>query len=239
MPTTNAYATGRPPTSPTLIKLIGKALLWLLGLVLLYLVLAVVLSLIPTRPPATAGQPDHDIYVSSNGVHTDFILPVELVPQPLLDQLGYLGDYRYLAFGWGDKGFYLDTPTWAELSASTAIRAMLLPSATAVHVTGHPTVGADWAHLRLSRQQVDRLNAYIAAAFRLSEQGELQRIDDSGYGNNDEFYEALGSYNALYTCNNWINGGLKEIGVRTALWSPSEWGIMRWLDVPADSPPSN
>lgn len=226
-----------PINLPTLylIKLIGKALLWLLAIIALYLVLAVVLSLIPTSPPATATVADRQLYVSSNGVHTDFILPVEYVPQPLLTQLGYLADYRYLAFGWGDKGFYLDTPTWADLKASTAIKAMLLPSPTAVHVTGHEAAGSDWAYLEVDQRQIDLLNAFIAEAFRLDAEGNPIHIDDSGYGDNDEFYEAVGSYNALYTCNNWVNEGLKKIGVKTALWSPSEWGIMRWLHVPANT----
>jgi len=29
----------------------------------------------------------------------------------------------WLAFGWGDKGFYLNTPTWADLKFSTAVKA--------------------------------------------------------------------------------------------------------------------
>jgi len=201
----------------------------------LYLALAVVLSLIPTAPTPTAATPDREIYVSSNRVHADFILPAAYVPPPLLAQLGYLADYPYLAFGWGDKGFYLDTPTWAELQASTAVRAMLLPSPTAVHVTGHAAVGSDWAHLRVTQDQIDLLNVFIADAFAVNGSGRLQHIDDAGYGNNDEFYEATGSYSALYTCNNWVNEGLKLIGFKTALWSPSEWGIMRWLDTPANT----
>ncbi len=201
----------------------------LLGLVLLYLALAVLLSLLSTRPDPVPGVRDRQLYVSSNGVHTDFILPVALVPRELLDQLGYLADYPYLAFGWGDKGFYLDTPTWAELKATTAIRAMLLPSPTAVHVTGYDSIGSDWARLPLTGGQVDILNGYIAETFRSDGGGRIIHINRAGYGDNDEFYEALGSYNAVYTCNNWVNQGLKRMGVKTARWSPSEWGIMRWL----------
>ena len=162
-------------------------------------------------------------------MHTDFIIPVALVPQELLDQLGYLAGYSYLAFGWGDKGFYLDTPTWAELKASTAINAMLLPSPTAVHVTGHQRVEADWALLPLTGEQVEILNGYIAETFLLDAERHVIHINSAGYGDDDEFYEAVGSYNAIYTCNNWVNQGMKRMGVKTALWSPSEWGIMRWL----------
>lgn len=204
-------------------------LLVLLALIVLYLALAVLLSLIPTRAePLSRGQ-DRELYVSSNGVHTDFIIPVRLVSERMREQLGYLAEYPYLAFGWGDKGFYLDTPTWAELKFSTAIRAMLLPSPTAVHVTGYRAVGADWARLPLTQSQVDVLNGYLAETFLKDADGGIIHIDSPGYGADDEFYEARGSYNAIYTCNNWVNDGMKRMGVRTALWSPSEWGIMRWL----------
>ncbi len=212
----------------TLLKGLGKALLAVVALVILYLAAAVLLSLIPTSPDPPRGNAGQRTYIASNGVHTDFVLPRELVPAALLSQLDYLADYPYLAFGWGDKGFYLDTPTWADLKASTAIRAMLLPSPTAMHVTGYRAPGAKWATLDLTDAQVSELNDYILASFRLGADNRILSIDADGYGDDDEFYEALGSYNAIYTCNNWINGGLKRIHVRTALWSPSEWGIMRW-----------
>ena len=197
-------------------------------MVVLYVGLAVLLSLIPTSPDPVSGAREHRIYISSNGVHTDFILPTTLVPTDLLAQIGYLGEYPYLAFGWGDKGFYLDTPTWADLKASTAIRAMLLPSPTAMHVTGYRAVGSKWAALDLTAKQVATINAYIAEGFKRNAEGNIRHIDASGYGDDDEFYEAEGSYNAIYTCNSWINGGLKAADVRTAVWAPSEWGIMRW-----------
>ncbi|WP_255418697.1 TIGR02117 family protein [Lewinella sp. IMCC34183] len=189
---------------------------------------ALVLSLIPTRASAPEGPRDRRIHLSSNGVHTDFILPREFVDPALREQLGPLADYPHLAFGWGDKGFYLDTPTWAQLKASTAVRAMLLPSPTAMHVTGYRGVGRDWATLDLSREQLVTLNTYLREGFRRGTDGRLQPIDAPGYGPDDTFYEAVGSYNAIYTCNSWINEGLKKMGVRTAVWAPSEWGIMRW-----------
>jgi uncharacterized protein (TIGR02117 family) len=213
-----------------LLRYFGKFLLALLGLVVVYLLLAVVLSLIPTSPQPVSNAEQHMLYISSNGVHTDFIVPRQYVPAGLQQELGYLGDYDYLAFGWGDKGFYLETPTWAELKLSTAIRAMFLPSPTAVHVTGYAAVGKKWAKLPVTQWQIDRLFEHVELTFERDASGQLQRIDDSGYGDNDEFYEALGSYNAIVTCNTWVNRGMKKMRVRTALWSPSEWGIMRWRE---------
>jgi uncharacterized protein (TIGR02117 family) len=211
-----------------LLRIAGKALLTVLGILTVYLLLAVVLSLIPTRPDPVSNAERHMLYISSNGVHTDFILPRAQLPASLLDQLGEQADYDYLAFGWGDKGFYLDTPTWAQLKASTAVRAMFLPSSTAVHVTGYRRVGADWAELPATDWQIERLNEFIRATFAYAADGSVQAIDHPGYGDDDRFYEAVGSYNAVVTCNTWVNRGLKRMRVRTAVWSPSEWGIMRW-----------
>lgn len=41
----------------------------------------------------------------------------------------------YLAIGWGDKGFYLNTPTWADLKFSTAFKAAFGLSKPAMHAT--------------------------------------------------------------------------------------------------------
>lgn len=42
---------------------------------------------------------------------------------PFSQTKGKSTDFNYIAFGWGDKGFYLDTPTWADLKFSTAFKA--------------------------------------------------------------------------------------------------------------------
>ena len=42
---------------------------------------------------------------------------------------------EYLAFGWGDKGFYLDTPEWSDLKASTAFKAAFALGNSAMHTT--------------------------------------------------------------------------------------------------------
>jgi hypothetical protein len=42
---------------------------------------------------------------------------------------------NYLAFGWGDKGFYLNTPEWADLKVSTALNAAFGLSSSAIHST--------------------------------------------------------------------------------------------------------
>ena len=110
------------------IKLIGKVLLGFIALLLLYLGSAFVLSRITVEEEPN--EPDEiTIYILTNGVHTDIVMPVTTAQIDWSEQIKYEntkeGDssYSHVAMGWGDKGFYLETPTWGDLKASTAIKA--------------------------------------------------------------------------------------------------------------------
>ncbi|MFQ5506099.1 MAG: TIGR02117 family protein, partial [Planctomycetota bacterium] len=146
---------------------------------------------------------------------------------------GFPDGGSHVSFGWGDRGFYLRTPTWSDLELSTALRAILLPSASVMHVEhfwGPPEPGPSCRRLVLSEAQYGRLVAYIEESFRKDAAGRPMRIPGRGYDQYDDFYEARGSYHLFYTCNNWANQGLKASGVRTALWSPFETAIFHHLE---------
>ena len=49
----------------------------------------------------------------------------------------------YISIGWGDKGFYLDTPTWAELKLSTALIAGFGLGNAALHITYYDEIVED------------------------------------------------------------------------------------------------
>ncbi|MGB3546029.1 MAG: TIGR02117 family protein, partial [Saprospiraceae bacterium] len=166
------------------------------------------------------------IYLHSNGVHTDFILPQAAVPERLIDLLRGADAATYLAFGWGDKGFYLDTPTWADLKASTALKAMLIPSPTAMHATNYRAEGKEWVAVPIGADQLETLLDYIENTFEKDAEGNFIFITDAGYGDNDNFYEAYGNYNGIQTCNYWINKGLKKMDIRTSVWSPFDYGLL-------------
>lgn len=214
----------------TILKL-GKWLgLSILLFLLLYLSAFLILPLIPAYTPNRAGEKNKQVFVSDNGVHCDIILPIQDLADDLLDQLVYHPGTQYLAFGWGDKGFYLDTPTWAELRVSVALKAMFLPSPTAMHLTEHDEVLEKWGRADLTEEQLAELIAYIRSSFRLDEQGHPILIPNRGYTPRDQFYEALGNYSCFKTCNRWVNRGLQKIDVKTAIWTASGKGIMRYLD---------
>lgn len=210
-----------------------------LGMLVLYVAFAWGLALIPVNQDVPVVREGVEIFITTNGVHADFTLPVVSPGQDwrkllLLQHFPGAGKYdRYLAFGWGDKGFYLHTPEWSDLTLSTAVNALFLPSPTAMHVTYYrraPNPGKNCRRLILSQEQYQQLIQYILASFEKDAQGELLLIADAGYGSYDNFYEARGSYSLLYTCNSWVNEGLKKIGVKTALWSPFDRGILQHLE---------
>lgn len=202
----------------------------ILSFLLLYMLAFLVSPYIPAYTSKRSGDKTKRLYVSDNGVHCDIILPIEDIPAELLEELTYHAGTQYLAFGWGDKGFYLDTPTWAELRVSVALKAMFLPSPTAMHLTEHDEVLEKWGRADLTEEQLSELIEYIRSSFRLDEQGRPILIPNRGYTPRDQFYEALGNYSCFKTCNRWVNRGLQKIDVKTAIWTASGKGIMRYLD---------
>ncbi len=128
-----------------IIRITGYALVALVAVVGLYLGAAYGLARIPVAKADPAAPADIEIFIRSNGVHSDLVLPVKTAQIDWSQQLRYdhtqSNDpaFDYVGVGWGDKGFYLDTPTWAELKASTAIRAGFWLGTTLMHATFYRT----------------------------------------------------------------------------------------------------
>ncbi|WP_158963364.1 TIGR02117 family protein [Myroides fluvii] len=169
------------------------------------------------------------IYLSTNGVHTDFVVPVTTEVMDWKTKFTLpTSQVKWLAFGWGDQGFYLNTPNWSDLQMSTALAALSGRGASAMHVTAYPsfTVDSDAVELLLSPKEYRELVLYIDHTFQKNE-GLYQRIETSAYGPYDAFYQAKGSYSLFYTCNTWVNQGLKRINQKAALWTLHDQGIFR------------
>ena len=77
--------------------------------------------------------------------------------------------FEYVSVGWGDKGFYLETPTWDDLKFSTAFKAAFFMSSTAMHVTYKkqtPVECATCKKLILTEEQYKKLIIYIYSSFQ-------------------------------------------------------------------------
>src|SRR6056297_560005 len=115
-------------------KFLKNILFRLLTAFLIYIPAALILSFTPTHPREKACHSGPPIFITSNGVHLDIIIPVESLEPEFRSQLQVPGSIRYISFGWGDKTFYQKTPEWKDLSIPVAFRALFLKSETAMHV---------------------------------------------------------------------------------------------------------
>jgi len=203
-----------------------------IAFVLLYLFFAWLLSNISTRPQAEKCSSKQKIHISSNGVHMDIIFHRDLLEESVIRDLGVKPEDEYLAFGWGDRGFYLDTPTWAELKFKTAINAAFLLSETVMHVTHFESTQEDWVTIDLCDSQLASIKQFVYGSFRKDHQGNILKIKGKGYTTNDFFYKAIGNYSCFYTCNVWVNQALKKGQIKTAVWSPFDKGILKYLMPP-------
>ncbi|UMQ41790.1 MULTISPECIES: TIGR02117 family protein [unclassified Chryseobacterium] len=213
-----------------LLKIIGIVL----GVVILYVVLGYLLPFIEVSGKDDRQKKEIPVYIYTNGVHTDIVMPVKNDLQDWSLKLPFNNirskktDYNYIGIGWGDKGFYLDTPTWADLKFSTAFKAAFWLSESAMHCTYYREMreGEDCKKIMISRNQYQKLVQFIENKFDQDQNGKFILIPTNAvYGDNDAFYDAKGTYSFLYTCNTWANDALKAAEQKAAFWTPSDYGI--------------
>lgn len=213
----------------------------LVGFVIYYLLFAVILTWVPTNVNHEEAKQGTTIFLVSNGVHLDLVLPASALEKAWpesrqLEQLLPHGTNDYLAFGWGDKGFFLETPTWADLKWSTATKSLFWPTPTAMHVSAYrsaPIAGKQVRPLVLNEAEFAKLCRFIQRGFQLNQQQKFQPISCCDYpGVRDLFFEANGSYQLFYTCNSWANHALKDCGVKTARWAPFDRCILHHFPLP-------
>ncbi len=215
-------------------KKYGKFFLKVIGYILLipivYILVSLVLTYIPVSEKTEDASKEHTIYLTSNGVHTDIVLPKNLIIPKLLKGQKYHFKEQFFAFGWGEENFYINTPTWGDLTFSTAFRAAFLKSKTLVHVTRYRTKRDKWIAVPVTSSQLQKLNDYILASFKEDEKGK-QLIEGATYTpNRDNFYRAHGNYMFYKTCNTWANTALKESDMKASLWTPFDFGVLRWYE---------
>ena len=219
----------------TILKYFKKAFLLLIGFILLYALAAFVLPYISIAAEDDP-QDDVTIYIKTNGVHTDIVVPTrnEQIDWSKEAKFSHIAsgntNYQYLAIGWGDKGFYLETPTWAELKASVAFKAATGLSSSAIHTTYYRemNIGKACRKIQISKNQYANLIKYIQESIRPDANGHWVNIEtDANYGNSDAFYEAKGRYSLFYTCNSWANNALRACGQKHCLWTPFDKGIFK------------
>ncbi len=189
--------------------------------------------------PAT-GDDRVVIYIRSNEIHTDLVLPVlheasgcdwrERFPPHHFG--GDVANCRHVAIGWGNRAFYVDTPTWAEFKLSTAARALFWPSETVLHVEYVPEIfpREHYRAVHLTPAQYQQLITFVNETIgSCDEQGRATTATHRTYHSHDRFYNSTGSYHLFNTCNQWTGRGLKRAGMTTGLWTPLKPQVLWWL----------
>ena len=194
-----------------ILKIVGV----IVGIVVLYALLGYLLPFIEVRAKEGDQKKEIPIYIYTNGVHTDIVMPVKNDLQDWSSKIPFSNvrsgqtDYNYIGIGWGDKGFYLDTPTWADLKFSTAFKAAFWLSESAMHCTYYKTMkeGSDCKMVMISRAQYKDLIQFVEAKFDKDQNGNFILIPtDAVYSDND---------------------ALKAAGQKAAFWTPSDFGIFQ------------
>ncbi|WP_026705525.1 TIGR02117 family protein [Flavobacterium soli] len=214
-------------------KIFGKILLGLVVFVVLYLLSALILSNIKVNSDDPDPKEEVTIYIKTNGVHTDIVVPINNEFKDWSEKIQFShiksqdSTMQYIGFGWGDKGFYLNTPEWADLKFSTAFNAAFYLGTSAMHATFYKQIreSENCVKIKISKAEYQKLIAYIETSFQYDKDGNPLLINATTYGQNDSFYEANRKYHLFYTCNTWANNALKASGQKAALWTPSDKGI--------------
>ncbi len=209
-------------------RIIKKCIKWLLYFLLIpvfYLVISLLLSIITVNKNENIIV-DNEVYLSTNGIHLDIVIPLETMYDELRKGLKFNGADKYLSFGWGDKNFYLSTPTWGDLTVKTAIYATFLKSETLIHLTRYKSRQDDWVKVKLDEIQLKKLNQYIQKYFKMDQNGNKILLIGKGYTTYDEFYEAKGNYSCFKTCNSWVNSALKESNLKACYWTPFDFSVL-------------
>lgn len=214
-------------------KILGKILLGLVVFVVLYLLSALILSNITVNSDDPDPKEEVTVYIKTNGVHTDIVVPIQNEFKDWSEKVQFShiksqdSTMQYIGFGWGDKGFYLNTPEWADLKFTTAFNAAFYLGTSAMHATFYKHIheSESCVKINISKAEYEKLITYIESSFQYDKNGNPLLINATTYGQNDSFYEANRKYHLFYTCNTWANNALKVSDQKAALWTPSDKGI--------------
>ena len=213
-------------------RLVLRPLAVLVALLVLFFASAWIGSAIPRNSDWQESASGVQIMIGSNGVHTEIVMPLTTAQKdwredfPSKDLLAPTRNYTHIAVSWGEKEVFLNTPTWADLTFSTALGAVWSGEGL-LHVSHYvrPRSSPSYRTLTISTAEYSRLVEEIQGAILPAE----ARTSYRGYGEHDVFYSAPGTYHLANTCNQWTSDTLAAAGIKTGWWTPLAGGVMKWV----------
>ena len=211
-----------------------RALTALISLPILYFLASLAGAVIPGANPQIDGGAVTRIGLLRGPIHYDLVLP--LTPD-LRARFAFAADdgvpvlhpnAQYLVVGWGAKGFYTTTGSYADLNLPAIWSAV-----TGDDAVLHLDVAGDLTHmpglhwLTLSHTQQAALTAAITTTF-----ASTTALPIRPFGPTDAFYPAHGQFNLFHTCNDWLGETLRAAGLRFGIWTPTPQSVTlsaRWF----------
>lgn len=184
----------------------------------------------------TVTNPTIEVQLMQSGVHSDFVLPIKNKHKdwreefPIENTNSKDTNVHFVSIGWGDREFYMNTPSWSDLSLGTAFRASFGLNNSAIHAFYYYELPKDRkvVTVKISESQYKKLVRYIETSLSRTATGKSKYIPpvlQEVMFNNDAYYEAKASYSMFFTCNCWVNDGLKAAGMKAVVWTPFSDGI--------------
>jgi uncharacterized protein (TIGR02117 family) len=215
------YLSGKPYRMPTRKPRIAAEIAALLT------AWAVICSVEASGPPDAAGN--LGFYVGSSGWHTSIVVPRGQIPTgtwPRGITERTFSAFPDLEIGWGDRKFY----TAPKPNLAMALHAAFLPGPSVLHVVGlKPPLerALPWdALIRVpcTRTEFASLCRALGATFERDTSGRARCLGQGLYGETSRFYQALGRYSLLNTCDTWTArmmraGGLPANTSPAGTWS--------------------
>jgi uncharacterized protein (TIGR02117 family) len=193
----------------------------LLFIVGLYFFVAFFFTLFPKKSSIETAK-KHTIYILYSKIHTDIVFNINDI------NLSKFSEFKekktgYLAFGWGDKEVYLNTPEISNIQISSSLKAFFINTPSLMHVSYIHDLSRykSVKNIKLSKTQKGHLKKSIMKSFNFK--GKTY----TGYGREDFFYAAKGNYNFINTCNTWTGDKLRESNVSMPYWTPFVWSITK------------
>lgn len=200
--------------------------LYLLGFAIDYLVPR------QTQLPPAKNEQLYPVYVSSGGIHAEFVFdrfnsPYEWLALISPADVG-LSDQsmRFMSVGQGAKEFFYEFLDWDDLNLKLALRSIFLPNATAIHVEFRHDLNPNLDHFKLmiAREAYLKLADFVVRSFKITE-SSIRRIDNFNYVGRDGFFWGNESYHLFNTCNMWTARGLRVAGLPGPYWGPFRYSI--------------
>jgi len=161
----------------------------------------------------TDNFPTHQIYIVSHGWHTGLVVPASALNKALPSLAQRFGSPAFYEIGWGDKGFYQAR----EITTGLTLQAMFWATGAIIHVVAVPDSpyrsfpNSSILEACITEDQLESLIAFLSNSFIRDESGQIIPLTRGLYGD-AQFYEGVGRYSLLNTCNKWTAKGLISAG---------------------------